>query len=748
MEVIDIPSSPELLPTIPRPTHNQSQQPGSQKRSSRLPLPPAPTRWTEEIIDISDSDSEPEYTLSSLGHRRLVETQAVPGPSKLPAIGAPRHGGLLAGAAPPAAGSSQQPLRNQIVATAPLFYSDDEDTELQQEPMLTPQLDIHSAPVLPPVPLPQPSHPPEPPAEAQTTTDACVARVLEIVPDVEPGHVLGLTEHFIHNPVTAGQNSIERESGKRPEDDEEGAARGQPVPKIDYGATNREFTGGIHYFELALEQLMVDFPYAPKPYLRAQLLKQRFYAPLHLFLAEKRDPLPYVPKSVPSRSDDGFCSDWIRLSLLEHSRFLIKQTTAMHAKNVKTVLNAGAVSLRTHLFDQMVQCPEAHLFCKSCMSSYASNLLGEHNPNIVCMDQSGCKLLFPHARTFEAAGLENLEECPFCDYKCVIENEMEKLFRCENVDCGAVSCRECKKPDHLPKSCKEVESDKQLDVQHIVEEAMTRALMRNCPKCQKAFIKEYGCNKMTCPNCRTVSCYICREVIKGYEHFGRINPGLPYNARFDKNKCQLWDPVEQLHATEVQEAAKKAIEELKRDRPDVDESAIKVDIPVAGPARPVPNMNVNLNIHPPILNMRMRQPMPNMHPLHPVNAVWALPALPALPNANIHAYDLPLGGNMPMGNVHAPHAQQRMLEAPALQRMIAQRIQARAQLQQRMVQAQLAQAEARRQAVVGAGVRDGFRLMAGAERGGGGRGLLMPPQLPPAPQPQPVAAPRRSQGRG
>lgn len=82
------------------------------------------------------------------------------------------------------------------------------------------------------------------------------------------------------------------------------------------------------------------------------------------------------------------------------------------------------------------------------------------------MDQSGCKLLFPQSelerflapkllelyhrvrqrKDIEAAGLENLEECPFCDYKCVIENEMEKLFRCENVDCGAVSCRECKKP--------------------------------------------------------------------------------------------------------------------------------------------------------------------------------------------------------------------------------------------------------------------------------------------------------------
>ena len=114
----------------------------------------------------------------------------------------------------------------------------------------------------------------------------------------------------------------------------------------------------------------------------------------------------------------------------------------------------------------MIQCPEAHLFCTSCMVSYASTLLGEHNPNIVCMDQSGCKLLFPESelrrflspkllelyervkqrKDIEAAGLENLEECPFCEYKCVIDNEMEKLFRCENAECGAVTCRTCKKP--------------------------------------------------------------------------------------------------------------------------------------------------------------------------------------------------------------------------------------------------------------------------------------------------------------
>ena len=112
-----------------------------------------------------------------------------------------------------------------------------------------------------------------------------------------------------------------------------------------------------------------------------------------------------------------------------------------------------------------MQCPEAHLFCTTCMMSYAETKLGEHDARIVCMDQSGCKLPFPDSelrrfltpkllelyervkqrKEIEAAGLEGLEECPFCEYKVVIENDHERLFRCENEACGAVTCRQCKK---------------------------------------------------------------------------------------------------------------------------------------------------------------------------------------------------------------------------------------------------------------------------------------------------------------
>ena len=120
----------------------------------------------------------------------------------------------------------------------------------------------------------------------------------------------------------------------------------------------------------------------------------------------------------------------------------------------------------TPLQHNMVQCPDAHLFCSECMVAYASNLLGEHNFKIVCMDQSGCKLPFPESelkrfltpkllslyekvkqtKEIEMAGLDGLEECPHCEFKVVIDNPNERLFRCQNEECGAVTCRECKKP--------------------------------------------------------------------------------------------------------------------------------------------------------------------------------------------------------------------------------------------------------------------------------------------------------------
>ncbi|EJD49505.1 hypothetical protein AURDEDRAFT_33559, partial [Auricularia subglabra TFB-10046 SS5] len=215
-------------------------------------------------------------------------------------------------------------------------------------------------------------------------------------------------------------------------------------------------------------------------------------------------------------------------------------------------------------FDTLLQCPDAHLFCIACVRAYAGTKLAEGTPDIKCPSASDppCAMIFDERvlrkalndkamelyyrvktrRELEAAGLDNLEECPFCEYACVVDNADEKLFRCAREECGEVSCRRCKKRDHLPKSCKEAEQDNVLDAQHAVEEAMTKALMRNCPKCSKAFVKETGCNKMMCPYCHTMSCYVCRKVITGYEHFNQMPGGVPRpSGSAAPGKCPLWD---------------------------------------------------------------------------------------------------------------------------------------------------------------------------------------------------------------
>ena len=116
--------------------------------------------------------------------------------------------------------------------------------------------------------------------------------------------------------------------------------------------------------------------------------------------------------------------------------------------------------------DQIVQCPEAHLFCATCMITQTCTLLSTSNPHIKCIDQSGCTAEIPPSelRRFlpenvlvlwervnqrdqlELAGLTQLVECPFCDWACLIDDEDEQFLTCRNHDiCGVVSCRWCKK---------------------------------------------------------------------------------------------------------------------------------------------------------------------------------------------------------------------------------------------------------------------------------------------------------------
>lgn len=94
-------------------------------------------------------------------------------------------------------------------------------------------------------------------------------------------------------------------------------------------------------------------------------------------------------------------------------------------------------------------------------------------------------------------------------------------FQCRSTTCGARSCMICLKAWYDPHICYESAT---LSLRTTVEAARTAALKRTCPRCGLGFIKESGCNKLTCV-CGYTMCYVCRQGLgrggggEGYRHF-------------------------------------------------------------------------------------------------------------------------------------------------------------------------------------------------------------------------------------
>ncbi|KIJ54417.1 hypothetical protein M422DRAFT_99431, partial [Sphaerobolus stellatus SS14] len=187
-------------------------------------------------------------------------------------------------------------------------------------------------------------------------------------------------------------------------------------------------------------------------------------------------------------------------------------------------------------FDEMIQCPEGHLFCPNCVRQQAETAVGNRMTEIVCMSVSECKQPFTYStlsrcvdnrtlrlwqkllqlKSIREAHIDHLEECPFCDFAIIILETLEALptFMC--YGCGARSCRRCRKKAHPGSLCQDELEERN------VQEAMTNALKRVCPECHIPFVKQDGCNKIYCTQCHKFSCYLCRELINQttpYSHF-------------------------------------------------------------------------------------------------------------------------------------------------------------------------------------------------------------------------------------
>lgn len=250
--VIEIPSSPEPGPSRPL------QKPANERRP-RKRLPPGGS-----IIVLTDSDDDVPQDLVL---NRACVGHATPSRSQ------PR-------------GVTQSPSKNPRKAQQPLFLPDPYDSEPgPSNRAATPDRDSASPVVAEqtgennrefmPLSLSQPGSllEPEPEVEAPPT-DRFVAQVLEIVPDVEPAHVLELIERFreqykdkVIEPVLHSlfedpsypKVDKSKAKGKRKRENEDAEDEGRHTKQLAVEPEPDPFLlkdpqriAGVHYFEIAL----------------------------------------------------------------------------------------------------------------------------------------------------------------------------------------------------------------------------------------------------------------------------------------------------------------------------------------------------------------------------------------------------------------------------------------------------------------------------------------------------------------
>mmetsp|Transcript_20090 Transcript_20090/g.29813 ORF Transcript_20090/g.29813 Transcript_20090/m.29813 type:complete len:631 (+) Transcript_20090:134-2026(+) len=238
--------------------------------------------------------------------------------------------------------------------------------------------------------------------------------------------------------------------------------------------------------------------------------------------------------------------------------------------------------------DEMVQCREAHLFCWTCVRKFAEtqifgmSSLGidsktkQQASELLCLSGCGAGLQglqealpenvwakyneLQYQAAVSQVEMDDLCSCPKCGYQAAVP-ATEMIFRCPVGECGHESCRKCGEEPHIPLKCSEVEKKHETKGRLKVEEAITEAKIRKCPKCTKKIVKESGCNKMTCA-CGTNFCYICRAQINkevGYTHFCQ----QAHCSHKSCGKCVLYTNAEQDDEQAMRDAGLRAAEEVR-----------------------------------------------------------------------------------------------------------------------------------------------------------------------------------------
>jgi len=141
-----------------------------------------------------------------------------------------------------------------------------------------------------------------------------------------------------------------------------------------------------------------------------------------------------------------------------------------------------------------------------------------------------------------AANLTDFYRCPACAF-AVIVDDMKPNYTCPQ--CKRSNCKNCDIEyigDHVGRTCREFVEYREQKIRDRAAAAVRvdEVAVHRCHRCNLQFIKDGGCNKMTC-SCGATQCYLCRARDINYSHFG------------DDKPCQLFSDADEIERNRIEE---------------------------------------------------------------------------------------------------------------------------------------------------------------------------------------------------
>ena len=151
---------------------------------------------------------------------------------------------------------------------------------------------------------------------------------------------------------------------------------------------------------------------------------------------------------------------------------------------------------------------------------------------------------------------DNYQICPLCrKWGCILDitnvdmiNNSDKQITIKCEQCQLNWCNTCKREAHGDDSCyklkfKDDENElKQSEIiDKMIQDIISTIITRKCSTCGCAYIKEEGCNLMTCNKCFGMTCYLCNAKIYYKEGKGKYWHFIGYEFSDENAVCTIFN---------------------------------------------------------------------------------------------------------------------------------------------------------------------------------------------------------------